>query len=316
MSPKNVPTPGRRPATPASESPGRTPFAIVLSLAVSLTVSLTVSLAVSLTVSLAVSPLAGQAMQKPPLPASDEETTARLEASSRHGEWVQVDAGGGDQVKAWLVYPERSDPAPVVVVIHEIFGLADWVRAVADQLAADGFIAIAPDLLSGKGPNGGGSESLGADGARGLIPQLDRDEIVRRLDAAAHYAMNLPAARKRYGVIGFCWGGSTSFFYATRQPELGGAVVYYGSSPEVSQLAAVRAPVLGLYGGDDARVNATIPPAEGELKRLGRRFEYHIYEGAGHGFLRAQGGREGANLRASEQAWPATLAFLRRELGR
>lgn len=248
------------------------------------------------------------------LPASDQETAGRLEASPRHAEWIRLDAGAGDTVRAWLVFPERSDPAPVVVVIHEIFGLTDWIRAVADQLAADGFIAIAPDFLSGKGPGGAGSEALDPDRARALIPELDPEEIARRIDATGRYAMGLPAATKRFAVIGFCWGGGTAFSYATRQPELGAAVVYYGRSPEVSELAGTRAPVLGLYGGDDARVNATIPPAEAELKRLGRRFAAHIYEGAGHGFLRAQSGRDGANLRAARAAWPTTIAFLRREI--
>lgn len=250
------------------------------------------------------------------LPPSGEEAAERLRTSPRHGEWVRVDAGGSDTVSAWVVYPERSDPAPVVVVIHEIFGLSDWIRGVADQVAADGFIAIAPDLLSGKGPGGGGSESVDPDAARALIGDLQHDEVVRRIDAAARYALALPAARKRFGVVGFCWGGSTVFDFAaaTTQPELGAVVVYYGTSPAAPALARIRAPVLGLYGGDDARVNATIPAAQAEMQRLGKRYEVHLYGGAGHGFLRAQGGRDGANLRASREAWPATLAFLRGEL--
>jgi carboxymethylenebutenolidase len=249
------------------------------------------------------------------LPASGDEARARLDGSPRHGEWVKYDAGAGDSVTAWVVYPERGDSAPVVVVIHEIFGLSDWIRAMADQLAADGFIAIAPDLLSGKAPNGGGSESVDQQGAAALVRALDRDEVTRRLDGAARFATALPAARAEFASLGFCWGGSTSFRYATSQPGLGAAVVYYGASPDTEALARVAAPVLGLYGGDDARVNATIAPAEEEMKRLGKRYEYEIYEGAGHGFLRQQEGREGANLRASQQAWPRTVAFLKAELG-
>jgi carboxymethylenebutenolidase len=254
--------------------------------------------------------------QAPELPPSGDEAEARLDTSPRHGEWVRYVAGGGDSVTAWLVYPERGGPAPVVVVIHEIFGLTDWIRTVADQLAAQGFIAIAPDLLSGKGPGGGGSASVDRDGAVRLIRGLDRSEVVRRLDAAAAYATGLPAARGEYAVIGFCWGGSTSFYYATQQPELDAAVVYYGSSPDTELLSGIAAPVLGLYGGDDARVNATIEPAAGEMERLGKRYEREIYDGAGHGFLRAQDGREGANLRATRSAWPRTIEFLRSELGR
>ncbi len=251
------------------------------------------------------------------LPASGEEAEARLDGSPRHGEWVKYDAGAGDSVAAWVVYPERSDPAPVVVVIHEIFGLTDWIRAVADQLAAEGFVAIAPDLLSGKGPAGGGSESVDRQGAVRLVRELDtsRDgEVVERLNAAARYAMSLPAANSEFAVIGFCWGGSTSFAYATAQPDLDAAVVYYGSAPPTEALANIEAPILGLYGGDDERVNATIPRAEAEMGRLSKRYEPEVYEGAGHGFLRQQDGRDGANLRASVQAWPRTVEFLRAEL--
>jgi carboxymethylenebutenolidase len=249
------------------------------------------------------------------LPASGDEAVARLEASPRHGEWVKYDAGAGDSVMAWVVYPERSDPAPVVVVIHEIFGLTDWIRSVADQLAAEGFIAIAPDLLSGKGPGGGGTDAFEGGNVRQAIRGLDRVEVNRRLSAAVGYATSLPAAREEFGSVGFCWGGSTSFLFASADPDLGAAVVYYGSSPDAEALARVEAPVLGLYGGDDARVNATIAPAGEELERLGKRYEVEIYNGAGHGFLRQQSGREGANMRATQQAWPRTIAFFRAELG-
>ncbi|MGD2217233.1 MAG: dienelactone hydrolase family protein [Gemmatimonadales bacterium] len=249
------------------------------------------------------------------LPASGDDAVARLDASPRHGEWVKYVAAAGDSVLAWVAYPERGDKAPVVVVIHEIYGLSDWIRGVADQLAAEGFIAIAPDLLSSKGPGGGGSESVDRQGAVALVRALDAGEVKQRLDAAAHYAMSLPAARSGFAVIGFCWGGSSSFRYATAQPNLGAAVVFYGSSPDTEALANVEAPVLGLYGGDDARVNATIPAAEEELDRLGKRYEYEVYEGAGHGFLRQQSGRGGANMRATEQAWPRVIAFLKAELG-
>lgn len=249
------------------------------------------------------------------LPVSGADPLAQLDASSRHGEWAMYDAGDSDSVMAWVVYPERSDAAPVVVVIHEIYGLTDWIRGVADQLAAEGFIAIAPDLLSGKGPGGGGTDSFEQGTVRQAIRELDRGEITRRLNSAAHYAMNLPAAGDKFASIGFCWGGSSSFLYATAQPHLSAAVVYYGGSPDAEALARIEAPVLGLYGGDDARVNATIVPAEEEMMRLGKRYEYEIYDGAGHGFLRNQEGREGANMSATEKAWPRTVAFLKAELG-
>lgn len=251
------------------------------------------------------------------LPADAATATARLNASPRHGEWVRFDAGGGDSVRAWVVYPERRDRAPVVVVIHEIFGLTDWIRAVADALAADGFVAIAPDLLSGKGPSGGGSESVDQQTAVRLIRELSADEVSRRLRAAGEYAMRLPAALSRVAILGFCWGGSTSFTMSTTAwPALRSAVVFYGSSPDSAALRQVRVPVLGLYGSDDARVNATIDRARSILGSLGRRYEVEMYEGAGHGFLRDQPGRSGANMRATESAWPRTVAFLRETLAR
>ena len=249
------------------------------------------------------------------LPASGDEAKARLDSSPRHGEWVTYDAGAGGPVTAWVVYPERSDKAPVVVVIHEIYGLTDWIRAVADQLAAEGFIAIAPDLLSGKGPDGAGTDSFDRQGAVSAIRSLEWSEVVRRLNGAADYAKALPAALPAFASIGFCWGGSTSFRYSTAQPALDAAVVYYGGAPAAEELANITAPVLGLYGGDDARVNATIEPAEAEMVRLNKFYEYQIFDGAGHGFLRQQSGREGANRLATEKAWPLTVMFLKRGLG-
>jgi carboxymethylenebutenolidase len=256
------------------------------------------------------------AATEPSLPAAQEGAAAILETSPRHGEWADVALpAGGAPIRTWVVYPERKDKAPVVIVIHEIFGLTPWIRAVADQLAKDGFIAVAPDLLSGKGPGGGGTESAGGrDEVVALIRSLTPEDVKARLDAVRDWALRLPAATAKSATIGFCWGGSSSFAYASGQPGLDAAVVYYGSSPEAERLAGVKAPVLGLYGGDDARVNATIEPAAAELKKLGRTYEYEIYDGAGHGFLRDQQGREGANRKATEQAWPRTIAFLRAHL--
>jgi len=248
-------------------------------------------------------------------PPDEAGAVAHLDASPRHGEWVDFDAGNGDMVRAWVVYPERADAAPVVVVIHEIYALTDWIRSVADQAAAEGFIAIAPDLLSGKGPGGGGSESVDRQGAVALIRTLEPNEVTRRLKAAAAHATALPAATSSVGVVGYCWGGSTSFRMATEWSELGAAVVYYGSSPATETLGAVEAPVLGLYGGNDARVNSTIPDAQTALEGMGKSYEVHIFDGAGHGFLRQQDGQEGANLEATRVAWPRTMAFFKEHLG-
>jgi carboxymethylenebutenolidase len=207
-----------------------------------------------------------------------------------------------------------------VVVIHEIFGLTDWVRGVADQLAADGFIAIAPDFLSGRGPGGGGTKEIGEKNVREEIRKLSPQEVNQRIDAAREYGLKLPAANGKSATIGFCWGGAASFRYATHQPQLNAAVVYYGAAPrkddaaDTEGLKKIEAPVLGLYGADDARVNATIEETKKILDESTKTFVPHIYEGAGHGFLRQQGERDGANKKASERAWGETVTFLNKNL--
>jgi carboxymethylenebutenolidase len=243
-----------------------------------------------------------------------------LNESSRHGEWVDIPLAGQPALTAWVVYPERGDKAPVVLVIHDIRGLSDWARAVADQLAQDGFIAIAPDFLSGKGPNGGGTASLGEQ-VGPTIRTLTEDEVVARLNAAMAYGERLPASNGRTGVLGFCWGGTQSFAYALNQPKLRAAVVFYGNVPGSTadsvpeeRMAAIRAPVLGLYAGNDARINATLPPTIATMMKLNKVYEYHTFEGAGHGFTSRQDGANGANLRATRSAWPLALDFLRRHL--
>src|SRR5437773_4244775 len=247
---------------------------------------------------------------KPP-PSADTAADA-LKNSTRHGEWVDIPLSEG-KLHTWVVYPERKDKAPVVLVIHEIFGLTDWVRAVADQLAAEGFIAVAPDLLSGKGPAGGGTEAYPSrDDVTKAVSGLAREEAIARLNAVREWALARPAANGKSTSIGFCGGGSMSFAWAVAQPGLDAAVVYYGTAPDdLSTLAAVKAPVLGLYGSSDARVDATIAATEAKMKDLGKVYEPHVFEGAGHGFLRAQDAQSGANLRATEGAWPVTIAFLR-----
>jgi carboxymethylenebutenolidase len=247
------------------------------------------------------------------LPPDADHAKATLDKSPRHGEWIEIAVPDKKvPLKAYIVYPERSDKAPVVMVIHEIFGETDWVRGVADQLAADGFIAIAPDMLSGHGPNGGGSDSLGGQQqVMAAIRQVRPPEVMADLNATREYALKLPSASGKIATIGFCWGGGNSFAYAVAQPALNAAVVYYGAPPKADDLAKIKAPVAGFYGGDDVRITSTVKPTEEAMKKLGKTYEAHVYDGAGHGFLRDQPGRDGANMKASEQAWPATIQFLR-----
>ena len=254
--------------------------------------------------------------QNPGLPAGQLDAKARLAASPRHAEWVMVATGvtPTDSVRAWVVYPERKTKAPVVVVIHEIFGLSPWIRSVADQLAADGFIAIAPDLLTSKNVPGSPLDP-NPDSARAVIGSLDQGVVQRQITAVANYAMAFPSAAKSYGIVGYCWGGGVSFAHAVAAGDrLGASVVYYGVSPAPEKLGSVRAPVIGFYGENDNRVNSTIPPADSTLKAMGRTFEHNIMPGAGHGFLRAQEGANGANMEATRKAWPATIAWFRHHL--
>ena len=259
------------------------------------------------------------AQQPVGLPAGAADVQSRIANSPRHGEWVLVKVGS-DSVRAWIVYPQVSKKAPVVVVVHEIFGLSNWVRGVADQLAADGFIAIAPDLLTGKIAPNLDDSTLKMQGPA-LIRTLDPADVQRKLDAVAQYAMSQPAAEKKYGIVGFCWGGGVSFAYAAHagaSPEFRASVVYYGTPPSADQLPNVHAPVLGLYGGTDARIALTVPGTDSAMKALGRTYSHTIFPGAAHGFLRAQTQDDGsimqANLDATKQAWPATIAWFRKNL--
>jgi carboxymethylenebutenolidase len=252
--------------------------------------------------------------RNPNLPPDNAAAPEQLKSSPRHGEWVDIKNGTGAPIKSFVVYPERKDKAPVVIVIHEIFGLSDWVRGVADQLAKEGFIAIAPDFLSGKGPNGGGSDSLGQNVGQAIrtLQPADTNAI---LDAVRAYALTIPASNQKVATIGFCWGGGTSFRYAISQPALNAAVSYYGPMPtDPADYAKAKAPILGLYGGNDNRVNATIDPAKAELAKHNVTYEPHVFDGAGHGFLRQQAASDQApgNPKATEQAWPLTLEFLRK----
>jgi carboxymethylenebutenolidase len=249
------------------------------------------------------------------LPPAAETAKAALDASPRHGEFVDVPGPEGVALRTWVVYPERKDKAGVVLVIQEVYGLSDWLRGVADRLAADGFIAVAPDMISGLGPGGGGTDSVASrDDVVRLTRSLTPEQVRARLDAVRAYATALPAANGKVATIGFCWGGGRSFEYAATDPPPAAAVVYYGSSPDSATLLRVKAPVLGHYGGDDARVTSTVEPARAVLKSLGKEFEPHVYAGAGHGFLRQQTERDGANAKAAAEAWPRTVAFLRQHL--
>jgi carboxymethylenebutenolidase len=240
---------------------------------------------------------------------------ARLEKSPRHGEWVKV-KHGDREVKAFLVYPEVKDKAPAVVVIHEIFGLTDWVRLVADELAKAGYIAIAPDLLSGSGPKGGGTEELGGgDAVRKAIFSLPPDRVTADLTACAEHAAKLPACNGKVAAAGFCWGGGQTFRFATNNKAIKAAFVFYGPPPtKEADAARIACPVYGFYGGNDARINASIPKTRELMKEAGKTYDPVVYEGAGHGFMRAGEAPDAsaANQRARDEAWKRWLGLLKK----
>jgi carboxymethylenebutenolidase len=225
-----------------------------------------------------------------PLPAQDWAKT-RLEASPRHHEYVPL-KHGSRTVQAFVVYPEVKTKAPVVVLIHEIFGLSDWAKEMADELAGQGFIVIAPDLLSGFGPGGGGSSEFPSqDATVKAVSGLDPDVVNADLDAAADYGKHLPAADGKIAVVGFCWGGGKSFAFATHRKDLSAAFVFYGPGP--ADVSTITAPVYGFYAGNDARIGATIPATVAAMKAASKKYEPVTYDGAGHGFMRA--GEDPAN---------------------
>jgi carboxymethylenebutenolidase len=230
----------------------------------------------------------------------------RLNKSPRHGEWVEIKSGERT-IKAFIVYPERKEKTPVVLVIHEIFGLTDWVRGVCDQLAENGAIALAPDLLSGQ-------TFEDVDGARKAISALPEEQVKADLDAAADYALKTPASNGTLTVCGFCWGGGVTFAYANENPRLKAAYSFYGPAPdEASKIVSISCPVFGFYAEKDERVNATIPKAEELMKTAGKKYEPVIHKGAGHGFMR-QGempNTDEANKKARDDAWARWKKLLR-----
>lgn len=240
-----------------------------------------------------------------PAPAQDW-AKARLDASPRHLEWVSV-KDGQREVNCFLAFPERKDKATAVVVIHEIFGLTDWVRGVADQLAEAGYLAIAPDLLSGMAPGGGGTADLGGpDEVRKAIGALPSDQVTADLQAVTEYVGQLPAANGKVVIAGFCWGGGQAFRFATHNRQLNAAFVFYGPGPDQEEaVARITAPVYGFYGGNDARVTATVPASTQLMSKAGKVYRPVTYEGAGHGFMRTGEAPDATepNKNARDEAW-------------
>src|SRR5437660_6375184 len=236
---------------------------------------------------------------------------AKLEKSPRHREWVTL-KHDGRSVETFVVYPESKGKTPVVLVIHEIFGMTDWVQDLADQLAEAGYIAVAPDLLSGMGPNGGRSSDFAERKTMEAVSHLNPDQVTADWTAAADYALKIPASNGKLFVGGFCWGGGQTFRFATNRSDLAAAFVFYGPSPDRDAMARIKAPVYGFYAGNDARIGAMIPDAVAQMKTAGKAYDIVTYEGAGHGFMRsgeAPDAKE-ADKKARTEAWVRWRALL------
>jgi carboxymethylenebutenolidase len=236
--------------------------------------------------------------------AAQDWARAQLQKSPRHQEWVTV-KHDGRSVETFVVYPESKEKRPVVLVIHEIFGMTEWVQDLADQVAAAGYIAVAPDLLSGMGPNGGRSSSFAEGKTMEAVSHLNSDQVTGDLNAAADYGLKLPASNGKLFVGGFCWGGGQTFRFATNRADLSAAFVFYGPPPDKDAMARIKAPVYGFYAGDDARIGATVPGTIEQMKTAGKTYEPVTYDGAGHGFMRSGEAPDTneANKKARTEAW-------------
>lgn len=240
---------------------------------------------------------------------------AMLDKSSRHHEYVPV-MNGSRTITTYVAYPEVKDKAPVIVLIHEIFGESDWFKLQADELAAKGYIVVAPDLLSGMGPGTGGTDALSAQGGRDAVTKavmgLPADQVLSDLDAVADYGKKLPSASGKLFVAGFCWGGSKTFAFATHRTDLSAGFVFYGTPPPAADMAKINVPIYGFYGENDNRVGATIPQTITDMKAAGKVYEPVTYKGAGHGFMR--GGQDPAGTPADKQAFEEGFARMLKEL--
>lgn len=244
--------------------------------------------------------------------SAQEWAKGRVNNSPRHREYVDIKYGDRT-LKAFVVYPESKEKTPVVLVIQEIFGLTDWLKGLCDQLAENGVIAVAPDLLSGQ------SFPDNVDAAIKATSALPKPQVKADLDATAEYALTkIPSANGKLAVCGFCWGGGWAFGYANENPKVKAAYSFYGTAPDAAdKMKNIACPVFGFYAENDARVNATIPKGEELMKAAGKKYEPVVYKGAGHGFMREGEAPEStdanheANKKAREDAWARWKTLLK-----
>ena len=239
-------------------------------------------------------------------PGTDDETGGAETQMAAADGWIDI-ANGDRQVATWMAYPEGDGPAPTIIVIHQNRGSSEWVRSVADRLAQEGYIAAAPDLLSGMAPGGGNTADYpDSDAARAGIGQLPPDQVTADLQSVADFLSGLPRSNGSVSVSGFCWGGRQTFRFATNNPALAAAYVFYGDGPQDAEaVAGVGARVYGFYGGEDNRINSTIETTTELMAAGGKSYQPIIYDGAGHGFMsRGETAEVGdPNRAAADASW-------------
>jgi carboxymethylenebutenolidase len=219
---------------------------------------------------------------------------------------------GAAEMSAYLSRPKKEGKYPAVIVIHGNSGTSPYDQDVARRLAKEGYVAIAPDLLSRAGRT---EKFADREEARKMLAQIKREDISRDLDAGFAYLEKLSFVRAdRIGVVGFCWGGGHAFMMATRLPKLRAAAVFYGRNPDPLDLVKnIQAELLVAHGGTDVNLTRRVPELEAALKQYDKRYEVKIYPGAGHAFHNDTSARS-YHAEAARAAWERTLALFRRAL--
>jgi carboxymethylenebutenolidase len=250
-----------------------------------------------------------------------------VEQSPRHGEWISIPvklSTGTVKMRTWLVQPLGNDKAGVIVVIQPAPGMdigeaprkgegADWLRAVADQIALQGFIALLPDLSSGLAPNGGDFDSFHfADDVAKALQMRSGTDKMEMIRAARDYALKLPRANGKSGTTGFCSGGGQAWESSADMPGVNASVSFYGAPPDAATMAKIRAPVLAFAGDDDPGLAPRVAAAAPDMQKLGKTFEFKIYPNVTHAFLEHQ--TLGENAVATLDAWPRAIAFFKQYL--
>lgn len=241
-----------------------------------------------------------------PLILAQDFALQQLEESPRHHEWVEIEYNGRT-LTSFVAFPETSESVPAVIVIHENRGLTDWVRSFADQVAEAGYIAIAPDLLSDFSDEFSRTSDFStSDAARDALYQLDPDQVTADLMQVQSYISSHPATNGKTVVAGFCWGGSQTFRFATNSDQPEAFMVFYGSAPtDEEAVMNITAPVYGFYGENDQRINSGIPAIDSLMNEYNKTYDYEIYDGAGHAYMRAGDSPDGSdsNIAARNASW-------------